>query len=109
MFIFDAATVTFSNATTMTLSGLPNSTAYVQYPPRVSGGTFAKVRLLPAQGPTQGSAYEIWRLMPSIAWHISQLHCRMSAERLWNATQTVNSTYGSCFVSACGHICHWQT
>ncbi|CAK0782815.1 hypothetical protein CVIRNUC_006010 [Coccomyxa viridis] len=42
VFIFDAATVTFTNATTMTLSGLPNSTAYVQYPPRVSGGTFAK-------------------------------------------------------------------
>ncbi len=65
--------MTFTNATTMTLSGLPNSTAYVQYPPRVSGGTFAKVRLLPAQGPPKDSKYEIWRLMPSIAWHFSRM------------------------------------
>ncbi len=45
VFVFDAASVTFVNATSMILSGLPNSTAYVQYPPRVNAGTFAKVHL----------------------------------------------------------------
>ena len=45
VFIFDAASVTFVNATSLILSGLPNSTAYVQYPPRVNAGTFAKVYL----------------------------------------------------------------
>ena len=50
MFIFDAASVTFTNASTLMLSGLPNNTAYVQYPPSVSAGTFAKVRgLISAQ------------------------------------------------------------
>ena len=43
VFVFDAASVTFVNASSLILSGLPNSTAYVQYPPRVNAGTFAKV------------------------------------------------------------------
>ena len=47
MFVFDAANVTFVNSSSMILSGLPNSTAYVQYPPRVNAGTFAKVQPLP--------------------------------------------------------------
>ena len=46
MFTFDAASVIFINTTTMILSGLPNSTAYVQYHPRVNAGTFAKVQSL---------------------------------------------------------------
>lgn len=44
VFIFDASSITFNNASTLTLSGLPNNTAYVQYPPTVNAGTFAKVR-----------------------------------------------------------------
>ena len=45
VFIFDASSVTFTNATMLTLSGLPNSTAYVRYPPSINAGTFAKVRM----------------------------------------------------------------
>lgn len=43
MFVLEATSVTFINATSMVLSGLPNNTAYVQYPPRVNAGTFDTV------------------------------------------------------------------
>ncbi|CAL5223873.1 g6462 [Coccomyxa viridis] len=39
VFVYEATSVTFINATSMVLSGLPNNTAYVQYPPRVEAGT----------------------------------------------------------------------
>ena len=44
MFVLEATSVVFTNATSMVLSGLPNNTAYVQYPPRVNAGTFDTVR-----------------------------------------------------------------
>ena len=44
MFVLEATSVIFINATAMVLSGLPNNTAYVQYPPRVNAGTFDTVR-----------------------------------------------------------------
>ena len=43
VFVCEATSVTFVNATSMVLSGLPNNTAYVQYPPRVEAGTFDTV------------------------------------------------------------------
>ena len=43
MVVFEATSVTFINATSMVLSGLPSNTAYVQYPPRVNAGTFDTV------------------------------------------------------------------
>ena len=76
VFIFDAATVAFPNATSMTLSGLPNSTAYVQYPPSVSGGTFAKVRLFSVQRPTKGSKCET--LPPGSARHGKSQCCKLA-------------------------------
>ncbi|CAK0787394.1 hypothetical protein CVIRNUC_010614 [Coccomyxa viridis] len=40
VFVLEATSVIFINATSMVLSGLPNNTAYVQSPPRVNAGTF---------------------------------------------------------------------
>ncbi len=51
IFTFGATSVTFTDATSMVLSGLTNSTAYVQYPPRVNAGTVATVR--PTQDKSQ--------------------------------------------------------
>ena len=45
VFVFEATSIIFTNATSMVLSGLPNNTAYVQYPPRVNGGIFDTVCL----------------------------------------------------------------